>query len=1525
MDDNSVGETISSSTGTPTVTYYGYGTGLSYSPTSGDLLNLHDVRFSYFTGGISISLAGSSGHVIRNAQFYDCLSAVGSHNVYYCLRNVLVSVGQYVDGSSSSQVSCENVTVHNVGILSQYNSPCALTNCLIVGVSTNQANLSVYDTRFLTNDAGVFQLIEGGAHYLAASSPYRNAGTTNIDVTLLADLRNRTTYAPQVYANQTISTNLTLTPHVSRDTGAAPDLGYHYDALDYIVSNVNLSATLTLTNGVAVGVVVGGGYGCAVYPQTGANIMSWGSLLSMNRIVSCQNVQELPISAAGNQFILLNGSAGGSPSFQFRFTDFSLGQGGLLGDILVSGSGMGAFSAISFQDCWLRGAWLEGNAMPYGMNETIGLTNNLIFRSAVGFTYNGGYANSVTFNCYNNLFLGGSFFATMQSGSQTVPAWNVKDNLFDGATQYTYSDSGGAAQMYFSNNGFTLGTANYLGGNNNLFDFTPDYQAGPLGNYYYPNSGGNLSQLIDAGSRTADLAGLYHYTVQTNELKETNSIVDIGYHYVAVDANGNPVDSNGDGIPDYIQDANGNGVVDNGETNWSMNILIQPVNQSVVLGASASFQVTVGGIAPFSYQWWYNGTNFLLGATNAFLNLSSVQITNLGNYSVTISNFTGSITSSLATLSVSCEPAPAGLIGWWPAEGNPFDVISGNNGTLTNGVTFSNGMAGQAFNFSGPNSGMSATINGLPAGNAPHTIEAWVYTMAYPPSQAVSIVLLLGGPNQGAHSWSLGSDGNMGLGVWGGVKSFFPLPLGQWMHVAVTSDGTNMCCYTNGVLLSTQLESLGGVPFNFSDNSFSLSVPVYSYFTNYNGLMDEVSIYNRALSANEISTIYNVGKLGNAGKCFTPPTIIQQPTNQVVLPGSPATFRVQAVGDLPLVYQWWFNGAMLAGTTNTTLTLTNVQAANVGAYMVVVANDGGSTSSATAQLIIPPFITTQPTNQTIVQGNSALFTVTAGGGTFLNYQWYLNATNPIPGATNNYLWFSNVQTTNAGNYSVVVTNVAGSVTSSNALLTVLVPAFISTQPTNLTVVQGYNLTNSVVAGGTAPLSCKWWYNGTNLLAGATNSTLVITNAQTTNSGIYSVVISNLVNSVTSSNVQITVLVLPPAIVSQPTNLAVVQGDNPAFSVVATGSFPLSYQWWFNGTNLIAGATNANLMLTNIQPTNAGNYSVSITNIAGSLTSSNAVLTVGLAVRLGYWRFDNSNTWVGEAGQLPLLTNWLTAVSSWSTNAVQVDNTNGARLVYRSVETNGNVNISCQKGTIRFWFKPDWASTNAGGSGLSGAGRLIELGNQTTTNGWWALAFNPGGTQLTFGTQTNGVGMTNLVAPIAWTSNFWHQIALTYSASGSTLYLDGVAVTNGSGPVYYPNAGEQTNGFKIGSDSNGTNQAQGAFDEMETFNYQLSASAIATNYQTLISQDSNGDGMADIWEMNYFGTLNVNPNGNPAGDGLTNLQKYQAGLNPNVDASTLPGQRANYIYTPADWLNTVSGVKTGLISTDNEGNVGTVSQ
>jgi nitrogen fixation protein FixH len=342
---------------------------------------------------------------------------------------------------------------------------------------------------------------------------------------------------------------------------------------------------------------------------------------------------------------------------------------------------------------------------------------------------------------------------------------------------------------------------------------------------------------------------------------------------------------------------------------------------------------------------------------------------------------------------------------------------------------------------------------------------------------------------------------------------------------------------------------------------------------------------------------------------LTPPVITTQPTNQTVAQGSNAMFSVTATGTPPLNYQWFFNSGVLTNATNAVLTLTGVTTNQAGTYSVTVTNVAGGVASSNAVLtvLVAPSITAQPTNQTVKQGNNAVFTVTAAGTAPLSYRWFFNGTNTLMGATNYSLTVTNVQPTNAGNYSVVVTNVVGSVTSSNAVLALFTPPAITVQPVGTTTNVGSNATFSVTATGSAPLNYQWYFNS-GVLANATNTALTLTGVTTNQAGTYSVTVTNVAGSVFSSNAVLTVLVAP-SITAQPVSATINVGSNVVFTVTASGTTPLSYQWLFNGTNTLAGATNAVLMVTNVQPTSAGTYSVVVTNVVGSVTSSNAVLVL----------------------------------------------------------------------------------------------------------------------------------------------------------------------------------------------------------------------------------------------------------------------------------------------------------------------------
>src|ERR1051325_4050508 len=175
--------------------------------------------------------------------------------------------------------------------------------------------------------------------------------------------------------------------------------------------------------------------------------------------------------------------------------------------------------------------------------------------------------------------------------------------------------------------------------------------------------------------------------------------------------------------------------------------------------------------------------------------------------------------------------------------------------------------------------------------------------------------------------------------------------------------------------------------------------------------------------------------------------------------------------------------------------------------------------------IIAPALTAQPQNQTVTAGNAATFPATATG-TSPAYQWRRNGSNISVATTSTYTR-NNCQSADAGNYSVVVANSAGSVTSSNAVLTVNVPPSIGSQPQSQSVKAGTNVTFSVTASGTAPLSYQWMLDGSNIFAANTN-TYTRTNVQTNDAGGYSVLVGNVAGSVTSAVATLTVTVPQPA-------------------------------------------------------------------------------------------------------------------------------------------------------------------------------------------------------------------------------------------------------------------------------------------------------------------------------------------------------------------------------------------------------------
>ena len=380
-----------------------------------------------------------------------------------------------------------------------------------------------------------------------------------------------------------------------------------------------------------------------------------------------------------------------------------------------------------------------------------------------------------------------------------------------------------------------------------------------------------------------------------------------------------------------------------------------------------------------------------------------------------------------------------------------------------------------------------------------------------------------------------------------------------------------------------------------------------------------------ALALSACGQVSTNGAPTDTGADATAPTIVTQPAGQTVVAGDNATFSVSATGTAPLSYQWSKNGTLIDGATGATYTVTAELTDNGAAFSVVVTNDVGSAQSSAATLNVTaapvaPTITSQPASQSVTAGQSANFSVTATGTAPLTYQWLKNGV-PVAGASEAAYATPATTTADTGSaYSVVVSNGAGSVTSANAKLTVTAsgggataPA-ITTQPASQTVTAGKTASFTVVATGTAPLSYQWKKNGS-AISGATSASYTTPAATTADSGAgFTVTVSNSAGSVTSSAAILTVnaAVTAPKITTQPASQAITAGKTATFTVVASGSAPLSYQWRKNGAAISGAASSTYTTPAESTSDSGASFTVTVSNSAGSVTSNAAILTVTAA-------------------------------------------------------------------------------------------------------------------------------------------------------------------------------------------------------------------------------------------------------------------------------------------------------------------------
>jgi uncharacterized repeat protein (TIGR03803 family) len=628
-------------------------------------------------------------------------------------------------------------------------------------------------------------------------------------------------------------------------------------------------------------------------------------------------------------------------------------------------------------------------------------------------------------------------------------------------------------------------------------------------------------------------------------------------------------------------------------------IVLQPANQTALPGATASFSVGAVGNTPFAYHWQFNGTDLVnnatyLGVTTKLLTITNVSTADAGTYSVTVSDFLGSTNSSGALLSVIPVTAPGldlspvvSFPGGDSGEELYSPIAQGTDGNLY-GTTIAGGSSGDGTVFKATTNGVLTTLvefrasNGsVPYGGLFLGKDGFFYGAAgsggtyddgtlfkITTSGELTTLTMLDGNNSEFPVAGLvqGSDGNFyGTALDGGAYGY----------------GTIFRMTTGGALTTL-------VSFNLDDGANPSSALIQGSDGNFYGTTEDGGAYNwgtvfKMTPSGDFTNLYSFTGGSDGGSPV--PGLVQAADGNYY-----GTTFEQGADGFGTVFEITSSGAL---TTR---------------YTFADGKDGGNPWGGLVQA---------------VDGN--LYGTTQGGGAYgfgtvfqIAPTGLLATMAQFDGYTGAYPSAALVQGTDGNLYG---TTVGGGLDSYGVIyrLGINGPLQITGQPADQSAYAGGTAAFTVATFGAAPVSYQWQQNGVNLtngggISGANAATLSITNVSANYAAVYTVVVSNAVNSVTSDYAVLEVIRSPPRITTQPLSQTCVVGMTVTLTVAALSDEPFSYQWQEDGTNLtdggaIAGSATSSLTISNVTLASDGTYSVIVSNAIDVVSSDSAVLTV----------------------------------------------------------------------------------------------------------------------------------------------------------------------------------------------------------------------------------------------------------------------------------------------------------------------------
>ncbi len=694
-------------------------------------------------------------------------------------------------------------------------------------------------------------------------------------------------------------------------------------------------------------------------------------------------------------------------------------------------------------------------------------------------------------------------------------------------------------------------------------------------------------------------------------------------------------------------------------------VVTQPVGGSVGVGGSHTFEVVATGSEPINYRWFHEGT-LIEEATGSTLTLEGLTGDDAGGYHVEVTNETlpwgGTDTSATANLVVLIPLAITHLTdsklegegNWqWALQGGTIDLSVTAEGTPPLSYQWTKD-GGAIEGATGPGMTLAnleeddAGLYTVKVSNATEQLESdpfKVVILTATTAQPAKIVL-----QPEAVSATLGETAELSVYAEGsepisyqwyfagepiedGTERVLSIPdvqkadAGEY-HVVVSNDGypwgatetsdtaaltiesppvitklTESMTVLRGDTIELSVTATGDEPLSYqwSKGGTEVEGATGSNLTLADASQSDAGDYTVTVSNAVSEVVSNVVSVTMP----EPVRIVTQPQDVFAVAGASATMTVVVEGSEPIEYYWMHDAKWVDGGRGSTLSLSNLQAKDFGAYNVLVRNATGIVISEPAMLTVmsPPEITQLTESLTLIQGESVELTVTADGHEPLAYQWSKGG-EAIDGATAPTLRLAKVAPTAAGDYSVSVSNAAGEAESGVVTVKVIEPVTIVTQPEGATAIVGDTVMLQVVAEGTEPITYYWYHDGERV-DGATESTLRLAKVQAADSGSYNVIMQNSGGTAISEIADLIVL-LPPEITQLTESLTVIEGESVELTVAALGSEPLAYQWR-RGGEAIDGATAPTLRLAKVAPTAAGDYSVIVSNAAGEAESG--VVTV----------------------------------------------------------------------------------------------------------------------------------------------------------------------------------------------------------------------------------------------------------------------------------------------------------------------------